>query len=383
MIKHIYQLQLASPAFLGDAEQKGVWRTPPLKALIREWWRVAVAKDLGYDHRRIKEREKALFGTAADDSRGSNQQSKVRLALAHWNKGKITDWIKDNPGADGKPGQDPKVKHKEVDFAGGMVGSQLYLGYGPLLLEKGNTKLKNAAALQAGEGNQLKLALPEDEQAALQRAITLAHWFGTIGGRSRNGWGSLLWQAEGNAALPELSRAALESSGCTRALRDCLALDWPHAIGHDGRPLVWRSRETFDDWREAIKFLAQIKIGFRTQDALHFLNGTPHPNERKRNNGWQLHRTPEPRHVLAYPVTHHEVALQNRRSGSDAPDWGQDGRLANTLRFKLHREGEALRALIYHTPCKPTLPHGNVNLLDTWQQVHRFLDADTKLARLA
>ena len=43
MIKKTYRLQLASPAFLGDADQKGTWRTPPLKALIREWWRIAVA----------------------------------------------------------------------------------------------------------------------------------------------------------------------------------------------------------------------------------------------------------------------------------------------------------------------------------------------------
>lgn len=396
MLKHRYQLTLASPAFLGNADQKGVWRTPPLKALIREWWRVAVARDVGYRHAELRQRETVLFGTAADEAGGDNRQSRIRLALAHWDEGQCTDWSKVNLGINGKPGPNPKVKHKEVEFAGGMVDSQLYLGYGPLVLEKGNpnTKLKNGAALQAGEDNTLRLALldttqpklPETTPADLHRALTLAHWFGSIGGRSRNGWGSLLWTAaEGTPDLPALSRAALENSGCTRALRDCLTLDWPHAIGSDAKGmLVWQSSETFGDWRDAMKFLAQTKIGLRTQPALEFKNGRPHPNEKKRKNGWQLHPAPEQRHVLAYPVTHHEVDLQTRRNSGN-PDWGQDARLANTLRFKLHREGDALRALIYHTPCKPTLPHDGLDLLDTWQQVHRFLDnqKETGLTRLA
>lgn len=362
MIKKTYHLRLATPAFLGDADQHGAWRTPPLKALIREWWRIAVAPGLRYDPHALKQHETALFGTAADEAGGDNRRSRIRLALAHWNEGTLTDWSKVNPAINGKPGQDPKVRHNEVDFAGGMVGSQLYLGYGPLILEKGNpnTRLKKNAALQADETNQLRLALPETDLAALARAITLAHWFGTVGGRSRNGWGSLLWTAaEGTAPLDTLSRSALEQTGCTRGLGDCLALDWPHAIGSDAQGvLMWRSREAFTTWREAMKFLAQTKIGFRTD--LGFDTGRNSPRI-------------EARHVLAYPVTNHSVR-----------DWGNNARLANTLRFKLHRDTDGrLRALIYHTPCKPTLPHPGVDLLDTWRRAHRFLDARPELARLA
>lgn len=346
MIKQTYHLSLASPAFLGDADQKGVWRTPPLKALIREWWRIAVARDAGYSHAELKQRETALFGTAADDSREGNRQSKIRLALAHWRTPHKHEPL-------------PKVDHPEAERAGKKVEPLNYLGFGPI--DKG--VLKFGAALQAKDTNTLRLALPNTEQPDLERALTLAHWFGTIGGRSRNGWGSLLWTAaEGTPDLPALSRAALENSGCTRALRDCLALDWPHAIGSDGKGvLVWQSRETFGDWRQAMTFLARTKIGFRTR--LPLVGGQPH-------------REPQGRHVLAYPVTNHRVS----------PWEGQNkGRLANTLRFKLHREGDALRALIYHTPCKPTLPHDNLGLrglLDTWQQVHRILDDQPTLARL-
>lgn len=354
MIKKTYRLQLASPAFLGDADQKGTWRTPPLKALIREWWRIAVAPQVAYEVGALKTQEKGLFGTAADDGSDGNQQSKIRLALSDWRAGSCKQW---------EPGE-ARVTHPEVkDRNTGKerpVGAELYLGYGPLVFQQG-TQLKNGAALQAKEDeNTLKLAHPEEHDEALTLALTLAHWFGTIGGRSRNGWGSLGWQAlAGAPALPVLSKAALEHTGCTRPLARCLDLDWPHAIGTDAKgALVWRSKDTFRDWRAAMKFLAQTKIGFRV--ALGFVGGQPH-------------REPQARHVLAYPVTHHKV-----------PAWeGKDrGRLANTLRFKLQPEPDgSLRALIYHTPCKPTLPHQGIDLLGTWQRVHDFLD-NAALTRL-
>lgn len=359
MIRQSYRLQLATPAFLGDAEQKGVWRTPPLKALIREWWRVAVAAECSYDFNRIKARETALFGTAADDSRDGNQQSRIRLALAHWHEGQCKAW----------PADEKTITHNEVKNRDGKpvpVGSELYLGFGPLLYDRDNrrSKLKNRAALQADETNTLKVALPDTEQPDLHRALTLAHWFGTVGGRSRNGWGSLLWAAtDSTPGLPAISRAALENSGCSRAVRDCLTLDWPNAIGSDSKGvLVWQSRGTFSDWHGAMRFLALTKIGFRTR--LPLVGGQPH-------------REPQGRHLLAYPVTHHRV------SPWEGPN---KGRLANTLRFKLHLEPDGrLRALIYHTPCRPTLPHAGLDrlLLDTWQQVHHFLDAHAELARLA
>ena len=345
MIKHTYRLKLATPAFLGDAAQQGVWRTPPLKALIREWWRIAVAPSVGYDANELKALEKALFGTAADEAGGDNRRSKIRLALEHWREGTCKTW----------PTGERRVTHPEVKD---QVGSELYLGYGPL--HKSRTSLKNGAALQADETNTLHLALPAANGDELQCALTLAHWFGTVGGRSRNGWGSLAWQAEdGTLALPALSLTALEKTGRTRPLHACLELDWPHAIGRDDKSmLVWQSVNTFANWHEAMEFLAKTKISFRVE--LGFKSGDNSPNV-------------EPRHVIAYPVTKHNVKR-----------WGRDARLANTLRFKLHTGPDnRLQALIYHTPCKPTLPHDGVDLLDTWQRVHAFLDAQTTLARLA
>lgn len=345
------QIKLNSPAFLGDASQSGVWRTPPIKALLREWWRVASAPSFGYSHSKMREAEGLLFGNAWLDDKFCKSQ--VRIALEHWDAGK--------PGWESS---DLKVTHPEVKFP---VGSQLYLGYGPLIFQHGSAKLKNNAALQAGETNSLDLAYPDAEQASIQQTLNLIDWFGTFGGRSRNAWGSLsIGQEALTANHPQLKTVV-------RDLKACLTLDWPHAIGEaGGKPLIWESKESFVDWQKAIQFLARTKIGFRTH--LLFQNGQPHPKENLRKNGWQLHKKIEERHLLAYPVTHHEAA---------PPGWGGDGRLANQLRFKLFRDTAGqLRARIYHTPHKCPLPAGSIDELAVWQKIHTWLDQQSNLQRL-
>lgn len=342
--KRTLELYLNSPAFLGDAEQKGVWRTPPIKALLREWWRIAAAPAASHEHARLREREGLLFGNAWLEPSANKEsrfcQSKVRLALVHWHEG--------------KPGWDPTdltVHHKEVKFP---VGSQLYLGYGPLAFEKGSgIKLKNNAALQAGEPNTLKLAWPENE-ADIPHALQLIHWFGTLGGRSRNAWGSLELTGEG---LDSLHSEHLCLKNVLRPLADCLKLDWPHAIGKDTQgALIWESRDGFADWKQAMRFLARTKIDFRTR--LGFTTGKGRPRV-------------EERHILAYPITNHDVRA-----------WGA-GRIANQLRFKLFRDSQnQLRARIYHTPHACPLSAGPIDQLAVWRKIHACLDQQDKLQRL-
>lgn len=330
-----FTVLLLTPTFLGDAAQAGAWRTPPFKALFREWWRIAAAPGHGYDHRALRQSEGTLFGNAWLDSGAT--QSNVRLALKHWDAGTMTAW---------EP-NDPREPHPEVrDKTTGKsrpVGSQLYLGYGPLKFEQG-TALKANPALQAGKTNTLSLAWPETE-TSIPHTLQLIDWFGTVGGRGRNGWGSLSLNPEPlTARHPQLSSVL-------RDLRECLKLDWPHAIGKDtAGPLVWESAESFANWQDAMKFLARTKIGFRTH--LKFPN-EPTP-----------HRQAQDRHVLSYPVTNHDVQ-----------GWSRDARLANQLRFKLFRDADKqLRARIYHTPHSSPLPMGNLNQLAVWQRIHRWLD---------
>ena len=67
-----YQVSFNTPAFLGNAEQQAQWRTPPFKAMLRQWWRVVKAPDVGYDHRELLKLENALFGSAVLRPKGIN-----------------------------------------------------------------------------------------------------------------------------------------------------------------------------------------------------------------------------------------------------------------------------------------------------------------------
>ncbi len=40
-------VKFETPAFLGNVDQQGQWRTPQFKALLREWWRISHRHSLG------------------------------------------------------------------------------------------------------------------------------------------------------------------------------------------------------------------------------------------------------------------------------------------------------------------------------------------------
>lgn len=326
-----YELTFLTPAFLGNADQQAQWRTPPIKALLRQYWRMASAKRLKFDVAKLRDEEAKLFGNAADD--GGSGRSLVRIRLSHWDEGKLTTW----PSTE-------KIRHTEVNQP---IGSDLYLGFGPLK-SAGRTALKHPPAIAAGEHATLSLAHAEAGQAAqdIATALRLMHLYGALGGRSRNGWGSLSLQAKAGTT-------ALDAPVPMRDWKEALQLDWPHAIGQDAKgALVWQT-EAFDSWQQLVAELAKLKIDLRTQF--------------KFNTGKNAPRTEE-RHWLSYPVTNHSVAA-----------WGNNARLPNSLRFKARtapNDPRKLVGVVFHMPCLPP-PAFRPDLraiTSVWQRVHASLD---------
>ncbi|MEA3642887.1 MAG: hypothetical protein VBE63_23525 [Lamprobacter sp.] len=340
-----------TPAFLGNAEQNGQWRTPPFKALLRQWWRVAYAaqhaNNLTIEH--MREEEGQLFGVASDKRHGS-RQSQLRLRLDRWELGAQKDW---------RGLETARVVHPEVTNQQGnavAVGAQLYLGYGPLGFAQGQTALKKNAAIQAGESATLSIAFQEAHEPLLQTAISLIDHYGTIGGRSRNGWGSFQLSASDNTVSP--TKAELVKA-VQRPWREALRLDWPNAIGIDDRqrPLIWQTSQSFPDWKSVMRQLAKLKIELRTQQFPFHGMGVP-----------------QARHWLSYPVTHHTV-----------PAWGNNARLPNSLRFKVRVTLDGtLRGLIVHVPCLPPNQPFQPNrqtVESIWSRVHAYLDQAEVLTR--
>lgn len=340
-----YTLRFNTPAFLGNAEQNGQWRTPPFKAQLRQWWRVAYAATHGFpeDTSAMRHAEGELFGNAwLKDGDGHNgksdfSKSRVRIRLSTWDEGSLRSW----------PDPDPMVDHPEVS-SGRPVGSQLYLGYGPLVFKKG-TALKANAAIQSGEAAILRMATPDQDAALVEAALRMMDRYGSVGGRSRNGWGSYsLESVEGTAPLT--------GDIPQRQWHEALGLDWPHALGLDEQgALVWQT-PVHGDWVSLMKELAAIKIQLRRQ--FPFASGNT--------------SRPEERHWLSYPVTHHEVHT-----------WKQ-ARLPNSLRFKVRPLPEGgLVGVIFHVPCSPPRDFhpDRETLVRVWSRVHSHLD-ETGLKRI-
>ncbi len=323
-----YQVEFLTPAFLGNAKQNGQWRTPPFKALLRQWWRVVWAQQNGYPDEvgEMRAEEAALFGTAADKGAiARNRKSLVRLRLDHWSKG--------------------KQNTKEMIDHGYDHG---YLGFGPLSKAgQGDSKLQSEAAIRTKERAVLSLYAPASSVEQIMTAISLIDAYGTIGGRSRNGWGSIKLIPEGDT--PPLSN---NLSRFLRPWQEALGLDWAHAIGSDSKgPLIWLVHD-FGDWQKPMQGLASTK-----KKLLH--NFKP--------KGIQPHQKPQKRHWLSYPVTKQNVA-----------SWG-NLRLPNSLRFKVRqdtRNSRKLGGIIFHMPCLPPeeFQPKTKELIEVWVEIHEYLD---------
>lgn len=344
-----YTVRFLTPAFLGDAEQNGAWRTPPFKALLRQWWRVAMAAECRFNVDELRAREAKLFGST---SGGTGNKSLIRMRLDRWDEGKLKSW----DGLDRQGVEHPEVKDRQG--VAKRIGAHLYLGFGPLEF-RGGTALKKRAAIQVGEEAELRLAVATEHVDSLDTALWLMDRYGTLGGRSRNGWGSL-------ALTPKGDTPAFTARLCPPMVdwKKALGLDWPHAVGTSGgKALVWET-SGIPDWKAVMRRLAEIKIGLRTE--FPFTSGRDAP-------------TPELRHWLSYPVTHHTVSGWRERGKGDL-------RLPNSLRFKVRTgmDGQ-LRGVIFHMPCSPprAFSPNHAQIESVWSRVHAYLDQPARqLARV-
>ena len=338
-----YQVKLLCPTFLGAADQAGAWRVPPFKATIREWWRVATAAVNRIDVATLRCQEQRVFGVAANSAGGKSEASKLRMSLGQWRQGTMIQW--------------PRTRGPQLQTGQGRgLTAEFYLGFGPV---KAGPALTYGRALNDTEENTLKLSWPEShsDELRIDSVIPLVHYFATIGGRSRNAWGSLVLRERNAAPFPELTHDQLAAAGVLNDLDDCLQCDWPHAIGTDIRgPLVWHSAASFGSWREAMGVLAEVRWNMRRV---------------AKERGVARARTVQPLDAIVAPTT-------------GQTDFSPNNRVANTLRFKLYRgDDERIRARIFHMPCLPPVDIDRSQLAEAWRAIHKKLDCNTTLQRIS
>lgn len=296
-------IQFLTPAFLGNARQDAAWRTPPFKSELRRWWRVAMAAR-GWEVAAIREVEGMLFGEAAD---GQSRRSRVRLRFHRWQSYPGKAWEAD-------------AERSRLGGTRQGPGAAGYLGYGRVVPPDPHHSSaippKRAAAVT------WRLAWPSDGfgDGVMEEVLGLMDRFGTVGGRSRNGWGSYVLEPADTGTAPPSPRLADYRVDWREAVTHH---PWARGLGWDTHgPLLWQTKGQAR-WEDALRELGEIRKAL-------------------------CQKADNQRCLLSYPVTDRSQA-----------GWAPSDRVPNTLRFKIRPAGRdetgytGYVGQIAHFPCRP------------------------------
>jgi CRISPR-associated protein Cmr1 len=118
--------------------------------------------------------------------------------------------------------------------------------------------LRNAIKADGPESQaRLKLAAPDSAAASIGWAIRLIHEFGTLGSRSRGGWGSVTVDGDG-------LEGPFDPSKVTVPWQRCLQSDWAQGIARcDLGPWIWESQKPYSEWHQAMSLVAEERRAAR------------------------------------------------------------------------------------------------------------------------
>ena len=332
---------ILTPMFLGDADQQAALSTAPIKAALRYWWRVSGVHNAKNSEELFK-KESCLFGSA-DEKFG---KSKVSVSV----EGGVEVSEKQFRSYH-------EINHPEVKYKRGKIPSLLYLANMGILNSSLQPKFKYIPTQQSFK---IHLLFPENLNDHLLPTLHLFQNLGSLGARSRKGWGSVNIPSEStNKKIPE--------NIPTQPWENLFVQDYPHGIGKDEKGvLLWESKNTFSKWEEAMHILAESYVKLRTNDPFIFPRISP------------PHKFPQPRHLLGYPVgkTHR------------VKDWPNSARSASELRFTLKPRENRLKIVIFHVPhlfdrsmikTRPlSLKEEQIKI---WKQVHNYFDQSNQFQR--
>ena len=171
------------------------------------------------DMNRMRKAERDIFGSPAVADM-KNQKSMLRIRLPIWEAGK--EYIKTNHNYD-------------------------YLAYGIDLPR---------LAISTGDPMILRIAVPEDNVSDIVSSLALINAYGSLGGRSRNGWGSLVLSPCNNS--PGFHTCNLQRF--TINWKEALLQGWPCAVGKDSNgALVWKIANPKNKWEDVMRELSALR----------------------------------------------------------------------------------------------------------------------------
>ena len=337
-----FDVEFITPAFLGGAAGNAEIRTAPFKNLIRRWWRIANGN---LSPEELWKKESLLFGST---EKGVQGKSRVVLEICDDSRCNIVN-IADKPAI---RFPDETISHPEVSRP---MGFETYLGMGPVF---GKEYKKNYIRENSSVTFSLKMPKNQDEIFYIIKTLTLIDFFGSVGSRSRNAWGSISVKsvsvnAKKSNLLPK-NRIYGDLKDWRQAFSADETKEYPFYLGKDKNGILcWQSIEDFSHWSDAMHFLAETYMRVKT----HFGFSGKNVKEKKLDK----------RHLLGYPLTHHSV---------DVKGWE---RLPSQLLLKVVKIGaRKYKSQIFHLPSAIPLVwdknSAGSGQLGIWKEIHDFLD---------
>ncbi|MCL6622787.1 MAG: hypothetical protein K6T55_11900 [Syntrophobacterales bacterium] len=337
------QCRVLTPLFLGNAHQEAEWRAAPFKALLRYWWRVA---QVGCgNHQELLKKEGKLFGIAGEEKEKESGRSLIEVMV-----------IRNAPGSKNNLGGHlPKIVHPELDKPADKKILPLSYLAGMGLMKPDGTVTR--AYFPANSDFTLCLDFPGALREELRPVLALIAAFGALGGRCRNGWGSI----QIKNGLPWTKEKLAQSlAQCSQNWHKGFDRDYPNCLGKDNnRPLLWRTKP-HGSWEQAMRELAEAYIAIRAGN-----NNISKMDPGKLIDSKKKIVNFAERHLLGVPLTNHKLANIDRH--------------ASPLRFVVRRTPEGkFVGWVLHLPFRfagaPAPFNDKSKQISVWQKVHAGLD---------
>ena len=332
----VLHCETVTPLFLGNARQDAEWRSAPFKALLRYWWRVTQHDQT--NAKTLLREESNLFGSAGEKEGEDAGKSFVNVRVFSEAK-PIVDRFKRNL----KNISHPETKQTEVK-------PLLYLAGMGLMSTDETPKHSYFPAKSSFE---FFIDYPSKIENDLQPTFAAIQAFGSLGARSRKGWGS--FQID-----PELvsKEAAIRSLGdCTKEWKTGFEKDYPNCLGRDrGKLLLWKTEIQKDGWEKVMRELADVYVSVRAKEVAGISKLDPDGED-----------YPSERHLLGFPLTHHPARKK----------WRNTARHGSPLRFVVKEKPNGFQGLILHLPHRfsdEMEPMTKEKQMEVWDKVHQKFD---------
>lgn len=255
------RLKFLTPAFLGGADGKTAELRPPsLKGMLRFWWRAAHSGD---PEMKIKEAE--IFGHSSGKGKASVFTLQVRSNFS---------------GRSISQNLLPSNSDTQYTVRGRKLNILEYLAYGIKKVQGGRTYGREY--IKPGSEFDLILRFKTDREVFIgELCEALRNWafFGGLGAKSRNGFGSVaVVSASGHPLLEGLTQT-MAADEFKRAAGD--GAEFPEFTAFSREARLFRTRETYGSWHACLAELgrayreARLSLENKGQYPLRSFIGAP------------------------------------------------------------------------------------------------------------